>query len=319
MNGFGEYQVIPIKNKYISISLAIFFFLAVYIYSSLPWAFSWGPSSNYQNVSVRTTVNVNESFPEITNISCNNGASITLNAGTTKTINCTITIMDYEGGANINRTNITFYYYLNNSVDPNDNNTHYTNASCVNTSDDGLYTVNWTCSLDLLYYANNGTWTANASIWDDMDNSDTFIKNFTINALYALNVTSLIDFGNVPVGDTSTEQQANITNFGNRDINISIYGFGGQNETTYAGLAMVCAQRNITISNERYSITSGAGYAAMTSVQTSYATIAGLKIIQQTDDTLQVINSTYWTLHVNVSTNPFGICNGTVVFAAIAP
>ncbi|MBN2052961.1 hypothetical protein JW756_05635 [Candidatus Woesearchaeota archaeon] len=310
--------MIKIKNRTLIVLILISTLLVTYIYTLLPAVLSWGPINNYQNYSVRTTVNVNESFPEIISIICNNNESITLNAGTTTNILCVINIMDFEGGDTINSTNLTFYYFANESDDPNDNNTHYTNTTCTENSTNG-YNASWICGIDLLYYANNGTWTANVTVKDDMDNIDSGLTNFTINALYALNVTNPIDFGDVPVGDTSTEKTANITNFGNMDINVTIYGYGGEDEVTYAGLAMVCEQRNISISNERYSLASGAGYAAMTAVSTTPTTITDLKIIRQTDESTQVINSTYWMLHVNISTNPFGICNGTVVFSAIAP
>ena len=119
------------------------------------------------------------------------------------------------------------------------------------------------------------------------------------------------------VGDTTINAVvANITNFGNTNINISLYGFGGDNETTGAGLSMICDVRNITLSNERYGLSSATIYDSMNPVTGAYAPIAGLTIPQQTDDAQPVINSTYWRLYVNVTTNPFGICNGTVIFSA---
>jgi len=292
--------------------------LTIYLYSMLILVLSWGPSSNYENVSVKTTVNITQGYPEILNITCNNGSSVTLSAGSTKTMSCLISIQDFNGGNDINNTNGTFYFYLNQSSDPNDNNTHYTNATCTEDSANGFY-VNWTCAFDLMYYANNGSWKANFTVKDKYNMTSNRYTNVTINQLYALNVTSTIDFGNMAVGDTSTTPtEANITNLGNVNINISLYGFGGENEITGAGLAMICDQRNISISNERYAISSIA-YDSMTSVPTSPSFIAGLTIPQQTDDSQQEINTTYWRLHVNVSTNPFGVCNGTVIFSAESP
>jgi hypothetical protein len=82
---------------------------------------------------------------------------------------------------------------------------------------------------------------------------------------------------------------------------------------------MICQIRNITLPNERYSISSATAYAAMSLMTGSPVTIGGFTIPQQTDDIQQSMNTTYWRLHVNLSTNPFGLCNGTVVFAALAP
>ncbi|MBW2990759.1 hypothetical protein KY348_03575 [Candidatus Woesearchaeota archaeon] len=309
------------KNKTQAIIVVLLLIFILYFYNILPSVLSWGPSGNYENVSVRTTVNVTQAYPEVLNVTCNNDAAIDLSPGSTQTITCLIEIRDYNGGSEINNTNGTFYYYLNESSDPDDNNTHYANSTCTENNTNSYYT-NWTCAFDLLYYANNGTWIGNFTVIDDYNMTDTGTGNASINTLYALNVTELIDFGNMAVGDTYTSNpppSANVTNFGNMNINVSVYGFGGEDEILYAGLAMVCEQRNLTLPNERYSINSTELYADMTSVTGSATHIAGLTVIQQTNDSQQVINATYWRLHVNVTTNPFGECNGTVVFAAEVP
>lgn len=303
------------NNKILLVALVLLTFFLIFKGMTVT---GWGHDANYRNVSVRTTVNVTNSYPEITNITCNSGASITLTAGGTKSVLCLVQIRDYNGGNTINYVNATFYYYLNQSYDPDDNNVHYTNTSCIENNTNGYYT-NWSCFYDVWYYANNGTWRINATVNDSYGAKDNKYRNATIAALLALNVTDVIDFGQLAVTETSPSAvQANVTNFGNRPINVSVYGFGGENPVLYAGLAMICEQRNITLPNERYSMDSVA-YDSMTSLTGTPAQIAGLTIQQQTDDAQQVINATYWRLHVNLTTNPFGICNGTVVFSAEAP
>jgi hypothetical protein len=214
-------------TKKIPTSILIIILFLLYLYTLFPSVLSWGPGPNYVNYSVRTTVNVTQAYPEIINVTCNSGQSITLNAGTTRNTFCLVQIRDYNGGNTIINVNETFYYYLNQSSDPNDNNTHYTNSTCTANSTSGYYT-NWTCAVDLLYYSNNGSWRANVTVIDDNNMTTNDYRNATINALYALNVTDLIDFGNMAVGDTTQDPpvQANVTNFGNRNINISLYGFG---------------------------------------------------------------------------------------------
>jgi hypothetical protein len=298
--------------------ISVLFILLFIIIKTGP-VLSWGPGNNYRNYSVRTTVDVTNAYPEVLNVSCNNGAAITLNAGTTKTINCTVQIRDYNGGGDINYVNATFYYFLNASSDPLDNNTNYMNASCTNITADGYYT-NWSCSFDAWYYALNGTWRANVTANDTYGAKDNDYGNFSIASLLALNATPVIDFGSMAVTDTSvTSVQANITNLGNRPINVSVYGFGGDSEATGANLAMLCQIRNISLPNERYSTDSGAVYAAMTPITAAPVTIPDLTVAKQTLADTYIVNSTYWTLHVNLTTNPFGECNGTVVFSAISP
>ncbi|HJX06089.1 MAG TPA: hypothetical protein VJ461_05230 [Candidatus Nanoarchaeia archaeon] len=302
------------EAKLFSIVFALL--LLFIIFKGLPVT-SWGPSANYENVSVKTTVNVTNAYPEIINITCNNGSAITLTAGSTKTVSCLVQVMDYNGGSTINYANGTFYYYLNQSNDPDDNNVHYTNASCSSVNSDGYY-ANWSCAFSIWYYANNGTWRANITVNDSFGAKDNDYGSTSISALLALNVTNVIDFGNLQVTQTSSSIAANVTNFGNVPINVSVYGFGGEDEVLYAGLAMVCDQRNLTLPNERYSLTS-TDYDSMTPVTGSPVTIGGLRIEKQVQPSVFMVNSTFWRLHVNVTTNPFGVCNGTVIFAAESP
>ncbi|MBW2990748.1 hypothetical protein KY348_03520 [Candidatus Woesearchaeota archaeon] len=308
--------VISHKKK---IFLAGFLLLILFlVFKGIPVT-SWGPSGNYENVSVRTTVNVTNSYPEILNITCNNGTAITLTAGSTYTVSCLVEIRDYNGGGDVNLINGTFYYYTNESSDPDNNNSHYTNTSCNQSGAVSGYYVNWTCAFDVWYYAVNGTWEANVTVNDSYGSTDNDYNNATISALLALNVTDVIDFGNLPVTNTSDLIEANVTNFGNVPINVSVYGFGGENEVLYAGLAMVCEQRNLTLPNERYSLNSTALYADMTSVTGSPVIVPALTVEKQTQPSVYMVNSTYWRLHINLTTNPFGVCNGTVVFAAESP
>jgi len=302
----------------ILLTSGIFLFLFIILKGAL--VTSWGAGTNYQNFSVKTTVNVTNAYPEILNVSCFNGQAIILAAGSTMTVNCTVRLRDYNGWNDINMVNGTFYYYLNESDDPDDNNTHYTNTTCSQSSNDGQYLVNWTCSFNVWYYANNGTWRANVTANDSYAKTDNDYGNATISALLALNVTNVIDFGQLAVTETSTEAiSANVTNFGNVPMNVSVYGFGGNDSTIGAGFAMLCAQRNITLPNERYDLSSATIYDDMTPITGSSVTIPGLKIEKQTLHDTLMTNSTYWRIHINVSTNPFGVCNGTVVFSAISP
>ncbi|MBN2053001.1 hypothetical protein JW756_05850 [Candidatus Woesearchaeota archaeon] len=305
------------KNR---ILLASGVFLFFFILLKGAFVTSWGPATNYINYSVKTTVNVTNAYPEVLNASCNSGQPITLAAGTTMTVNCTIQLRDYNGWDDINKVNGTFYYYANLSDDPDDNNVHYSNTSCNYTSNDGEYLVNFTCSFDVWYYANNGTWRINVTANDTYSKTDNDYGNATISALLALNVTSVIDFEDLAVTETSTEAiSANVTNFGNRPINVSVYGFGGESEATGAGYAMICAIRNITLPNERYDLDSATIYDDMTPITSAPVTIPDLTIQKQTDPATQMTNATYWRIHINLTSNPFGVCNGTVVFSALAP
>jgi hypothetical protein len=320
------------KEK-LKISILFGLIFVFYIYLALPSVVSWGPMNSYRNVSVRTTVNITDAMPEIINITCNSGTAITLQAGGRQNVTCLIEIRDYNGGNTINGTvnsgtgisgvNIsTLYHIFNRSSEPDDNNTHYTNSSCTLTGTANGYYVNWTCGFYLWYYANNGTWTVNATVQDRYNNRSYNVsgyKNITVNALYALNVTDTIDFGDMFVGETTTNAvQANITNFGNMQINVSVYGYGAENKTLYGNYAMMCTVGNLSLTNERYGLNSGTAWASMTPITGTAAQITALTVDRRLDENNETRNATYWRLYVDPAANPFGQCNGTVIFSAVA-
>lgn len=275
-------------------------------------------SLSYDATNVTTRVNITQSQPVILNVTVNGGNAIDLTEGSTTEVQCNITVRDYNGFADIQLVNATFYHNLTSSYnDADDNNYHYTNSSCTTNTSTDAYTAIHTCSFQTEYYANNGTWGCYATVQDNQPYTVNDTGYGTINALYAINVTSLIDYGNMAVGDTSTTSEtANITNFGNMNLSITVYGYGGNNFTSGNGLAFICDVGNISVDNQRYNITDQA-WSNMIQLTNESATIPGLTVVQQTNDSQQVINNTYWRLYV--PPNPFGQCNGTVVLEAQAP
>jgi hypothetical protein len=275
----------------------------------------YGSRDNYTSFYTRTRVNVSNAMPEILNISCNNNTPITLTAGYYQEVICDVLAKDNDGGNTITMINGSFYYSQNSSSDPDDNNTHYTNASCSQLSVNG-YNTTWRCSFNIWYYANNGTWRINATVIDSQFHNINSAYNASILPMYAINVTPIIDYGSLAVGDTSSLQTANVTNLGNMRINVSVYAFGGDDELTGTGVAMICDQRNISLPNERYSLDSLAAYGVMTPITGTATNMQGLNIAKQTSSATLQTNSTYWMLHINITNNPSGVCNGTVIFSA---
>jgi len=290
-----------------------------FIFFKLPGVVSWGPGPNSANYSVEAKVNITNAIPEILSINCNNNTPFSLTAGTTKNLVCVVEIRDYDGGGTVTQVNGTFFFTSNSSEDPDDNNSHYTNVTCGHENNVSFY-ANYSCGFDVYYFAVNGTWNLTATVVDDKGANVTDWGNSSIFPLFALNVTELIDFGDMAVGDTSAAPvEANVTNFGNTPINVSLYGFGGNDSVAGDGLAMNCSFRNITDNNERYSTDSGDAYGAMLGISSTDSLVDDFQVEKQTDGEVYVVNGTYWRLHVNVSDNPAGQCNGTVVFGAVAP
>ena len=61
-----------LEKKILFFSVFVIFFVFFY---SLSYVTSWGPSGNYENYSVRTTVNITNAYPEILAIICNSGSA----------------------------------------------------------------------------------------------------------------------------------------------------------------------------------------------------------------------------------------------------
>jgi hypothetical protein len=277
---------------------------------------------NYRNVSVRTYVNITNAKPEVlslfiyqdTNITLRN---ITLSAGSIRTVNCNATIRDWNGYTDIVGVNGTLWDSANSEYNTTDNNnTHYTNANCTSLSNGVNYTVNYICNFSVYYYANNGTWVCNVTAIDTFNKTGYKANTTVFYPVYALNLTNGIDYGNVAAEDYSVNRTANITNFGNMAINISVEGYGAVRGD---GLAMNCSLGgNISVSNERFAI-SDLAWGSMTALTGSSQSLAGLTIIKQTDPVVQMINTTYWQLYLDSKGNPGGNCSGYVLFSATAP
>jgi hypothetical protein len=112
----------------------------------------------------------------------------------------------------------------------------------------------------------------------------------------------------------STEISVNITNLGNVPINVSVYGYGGENETTGENLSMVCKINNISVQFQKFS-TSVVPFDSKINLSYSPKNL-DFTIPPKNNATDTVYNTTYWQLVVPASSYSFGECNGTVIFSA---
>ena len=274
-------------------------------------------SYNYEHVNVTTRANITNAAPEILEVLIDQ--DITLNAGGIKTIYCNATIRDWNGWDDLESVNATFYHSSSFSGDVDNGNTHYTNASCdFDQLDVGNpYLASAVCSFEVVHYANNGSWSCNVStkdLYEAQDFTDWLVNTTSVNELFALNVTDVIDYGDLAVMDFSLDIPATITNFGNVDINVSVMGYG---EVEGDGLGLVCEEgSDISVENQRFSLGSGSDWLTMTALSSSQQD-AGLTLLQPTDVTNPVQSVIYWRLFV--PPNPFGECVGTIRFTATMP
>ena len=298
------------------------FFVALIIFTILPLIKADTIiGGNNKNVTIRTYVNITNSKPEVlalvvyqeTNVSLMN---VTLSAGSTRIVTCNATVRDWNGFNDIKGVNATLWDTTNAQyADPNNNNTHYTNSACTNSSNGLNFTINYICQFSVYYYANNGTWNCTAIATDSYNKTGNKTNSTLFYPMYALNVTDGIDFGNVAIEDYSANKTANITNIGNRQINITVEGYGVNRGD---GLAMNCSLGgNIAVSNERFSI-NDVNWTSMTNLSSTAQNIPGLSIPKQTLPGTLVTNTTHWQLYADSANNPGGNCTGYVIFSAEA-
>ncbi|MGV8085992.1 MAG: hypothetical protein ACP5N1_00020 [Candidatus Woesearchaeota archaeon] len=279
------------------------------------WTINCNDTNNFTSISDIRNLTISIT-PNIDNIFLTDNFSpinqIVLSAGKTRFVNCSVVVSDPEGTDNIVGVSAKLFYYLNSSGDIDNNNTHYTNNSCMLIDETSLNKT-FSCGFDVWYYANNGTWYCNATVINGY--SVAFSNNVSaiIQSLYAINLTDGLNFGasqsNVPSGNITV----NITNFGNMPVNITIQGYAvflGDN------VGMNCSDNtNVTIDSIRFSTNIAANFTQKNSMNGSIQPL-NFRINKQINNTL-ILNTTYW----QISPNPGSvnrICGGYIIFDAQA-
>ena len=186
------------------------------------------------------------------------------------------------------------------------------------------------CRFLVDYFAFNTTWECNMTVRDFGGTQNlsqklffnaTRLANATLDSLLAINLsTSILDYGNLSVTETSAEKSINVTNVGNQRTNFTVLGFGGQNQTleNAGNSSMICQTGNISNSQQRYSNTTGSSWATMLNLTYNATVVQNVTLQNRThaSDPLAgfTTNATYWLIRVPLSVA--GLCNGTIQFGA---
>jgi len=251
------------------------------------------------------TVEVN--IPEL-NVSVEN--DVVLAAGSVRTVECNVSVVDLDGEANIDNASAVFHIDSVLPTDPDDFNDHYTNSSCTEFAASGDE-KNFTCTFDVQYFALNGTWLCNVTAYDAEGLFASGVDNGTIDPLYALNVTdTLMDFGDLSGTQISANISQNISNIGNQQINVTVYGYGGQIGDNNA---FSCAVDNVSVEHMRFAVNITAGYSEKETLSGSLQQLR-LSIPKQTVLGSPSMNTSYWQVQIPNNVSDVGVCNGTIVF-----
>jgi len=260
---------------------------------------------------VNTTVNITNAAPIVTSIVLDSPVDLTAYA--TKTVYCNLTVFDFDNDTlEVNAT-----LYIDGVVQADsfdDGNNHYTNGSCALISPQDM-TMNYTCAFEVEYYADNTTqWICNVTVADNgagQSTSSNESNHGTINPLVAIKLPTILDYGDLAVGDISPDTLANVTNAGNRDANISVEGWA---ETPGDGNAFNCSFGTIDLSYERYNSTAGSLFGSMTQLTSNPVLIPDFYVPQRVSPTSDSVNSTYWKVQIPVGAG--GVCHGKILFSA---
>jgi len=252
------------------------------------------------------------SYPTITNINIEN--PISLIGGSTKKVWCNGSVRDLDSYTDIYAINASLFFQ---NVTPNHNNNeemHYSNSSCAlfnGAADD----IDFSCSFDVEYYANNGTWYCNITVVDSLNSTNSSQQPTYINDLLAIGISpSIISFGGLePLQISPYDTPINITNYGNVKLDTQLYAYALNVDDN---VSMVCTIGNITYDYERVSLLQDQNFNLMTPVNNSLNRVyLDLNVSKRSAGSPESKKQVYWKLQIPLETA--GSCNGKVVFGAI--
>ncbi|HLC78296.1 MAG TPA: hypothetical protein VJH92_04170 [Candidatus Nanoarchaeia archaeon] len=296
--------------------LLIFFLISIY-YSKDVFA---GVGGNVTQISQLT---IGSSAPNIINI--NAEGSITLLPNSTKQINCSVIIEDYDDETDLANVTAVFFHNSSSYGAADDNNSHYTNNNCsLNLSYGDTSQVLASCLFNLTYFANAGTWNCSVNATDFSIQIDQDSNSTQIQQLLAVGLPDSIDYGVINSTFVSPEQNLNVTNFGNMQLNLSLHSYGYVNGDNNSMNCTLGASKNISAYYEKYNLTnSTSGPLTLGQFESNYSNLTGspstktFQLNYRQNDSVQGVddaNSTYWRIYV--PTGVAGSCSGNIVFGA---
>lgn len=277
------------------------------------------------NVTVQTNLTVGNVFPEILNVTLNGGSNIILTPNDSVKVSCLAHLVDYNGDSDIAGVNATLFDNFSSTINAaDDNNTHYTNSSCVvDTGVGDEYTARVNCTFDVWYYANATEWNCTIQATDSYNWVNINYTLGTVSPLLALGLPDIINYGTVNATYVSNENVTNVTNLGNVKLNLSLSGYAWEEND---GSAMNCtlgANKNISIEYEKYNLTTANSddldYAQFIENYTNLSSIPTTKIFnldfRHQEAVNEAWNHSYWRIYVPLGVA--GTCRGNIIFGAV--
>lgn len=242
--------------------------------------------------------------------------------GTTFEVNCTATVSDEDGEADINSAWAELYQQSVGDAASDDPQNHYTNSACtLDTSVGGANDVGVVCTFNVEFYAVNDTWECNLSANDSVNQEVSGTDTSVMNNLLALDVADgVLDFGTLAVGaDTGTSDVSKvITNNGNTDMGIKLNVWGSLQNDQHS---MNCTTGYTEPGDLKVSNAASTAYASKTALASSAddgTTYGAFSLARQTSGVTGSTGNLYFGMGVSASGNPTDTCTGNLMFTAIA-
>ncbi|MEK6968653.1 MAG: hypothetical protein AABX51_08590 [Nanoarchaeota archaeon] len=298
--------------------------LSLLFYLYLPFIQSVGAGLSNQSSSalVITRVNVTNSPPFVSNLSITTPVNLAPNSSVNLT--CNATVLDYNNWSDIKQVNFSFFSSnLSSSEFANTNRSHYDLFNCTSSEELSPYERRYNCWAVVNYNAFFDNWTCNITAVDVAGLQNTKKITTTVNDLISFFVPDELNFGDVPVTNTSANFHLNMTNFGNQPLNYSAYAYAA---TENDSAVMLCQFGNITIGNMKFTVNQSNISSLidfdneLTQVNNSNATRSSLGVVTYPyNETLSnPINGSTWRLRVPLGPagTPAGLCNGSLIITA---
>ncbi len=222
-----------------------------------------------------------------------------------KTVWCNATATDQNGWQDVDEANATLFIAPAAHSSADDNDDHYTNSSCTVGAGSG-YNAPIICSFRVAWHADDGEWTCNITVNSTGDSGWGNKTDITVNQLLSLNVTDLLDFGSLSVGETSGDETLEVNNTGNVQIDIQVNGTD-----------MDCHSGTIDVSQIHYNESDSVAWASMCELTTAPAdTCPAFSSSFNLADGAAASKETYWKLQVPESVG--GSCSGWLTVQATA-
>ncbi|MFH0859877.1 MAG: hypothetical protein V1921_01620 [Candidatus Altiarchaeota archaeon] len=188
--------------------------------------------------------------------------------------------------------------------------THYSNSSCGQLANDGLNSINYSCTFYLRWYANPGEWTCAINVSDRFSSNVSNSKeDITIASFKGIGAQNTLAFGTMGPGDVTAlgrEASLQVTNQGTTEADVQL-SVGGD---------LYCAVGTIPSSNIHYD-TSSKAYASMCAMGSSCPAVEEQFDLRTRNsaDTSDPSETLYFGIHIPIGVS--GTCTTSVTVTQV--